>query len=630
MKNRLGVFLFHDSDGVVDEYIDYLLSSIKNVLGHMIIVINGTADKEALDMFSKYTAEIIRMEDAVFDFSAWKHVIVETCGRERLKEFSSMVFLDDSFFGPFRPFEDIFQKMENTDFWGLSAYGETNSSGKSPYGYRPRYIQPYFMVFESQVLHSDAFFDFWVWLPEYQSDNEYIERGVCVLTKKLEDLGYRWGVYSDTSDMESADRNKNYDQTLFNIYELVSNRKYPVLRKQLFEIDKRVSLSFTNGAELMRTVEYIENNFKYDVTMIFKHVMRKYSPYDVKSSLCLDYVLPDFSNEGDVKQNEAVIIVHMVYSELFEKYKRYLMNVPKGVDIIITTNSDENVSALESVYLPFFGDRVKIRKSENRGRDVAALLVTCKDILLKYEYLCFIHDKKSSAKEFAAVGTEFDRVNWENLLGSEGYIKNIIGLFRKHKYLGMLSPFGVDHGTYFHTSMNYWTICADEVKKLAEDIGIPEPDTDKELFAVGTCFWCRTKAMEKIFSHGFTHGDFCPEPMPVDGSVSHAIERIFPFVAAAEGYCSGWIYNTEYARTELSAYRYMADNSVRETVKRQVMDFYTYRDYIRSVCKGKKVEIEEEAEFFSAERNRSLRKKIKKLTPKPIIKAYRRRKYNSC
>ena len=124
MKNRLGVFLFHDSDGVADDYIDYLLSSIKNVLGHMIIVINGTADKEALDMFSKYTAEIIRMEDAVFDFSAWKHVIVEACGRERLKEISSMVFLDDSFFGPFRPFEDIFQKMENTDFWGLSAYGE--------------------------------------------------------------------------------------------------------------------------------------------------------------------------------------------------------------------------------------------------------------------------------------------------------------------------------------------------------------------------------------------------------------------------------------------------------------------------------------------------------------------------
>jgi hypothetical protein len=33
---------------------------------------------------------------------------------------------------------------------------------------------------------------------------------------------------------------------------------------------------------------------------------------------------------------------------------------------------------------------------QNRGRDVSSLLVACKEYVFKYEYLCFIHDKKST------------------------------------------------------------------------------------------------------------------------------------------------------------------------------------------------------------------------------------------
>lgn len=120
------------------------------------------------------------------------------------------------------------------------------------------------------------------------------------------------------------------------------------------------------------------------------------------------------------------MIAHLVYDDMFERYGHYLKNIPAETDIIITTNTPEKEARLKELY----GDIASVRLVTNRGRDMSALLVGCRDILMKYEFLCFVHDKKSSQKEFASVGAEFDRLNWENMLHSEGYIRNIIGLFK--------------------------------------------------------------------------------------------------------------------------------------------------------------------------------------------------------
>lgn len=194
------------------------------------------------------------------------------------------------------------------------------------------------------------------------------------------------------------------------------------------------------------------------------------------------------------------MIAHLVYDDMFERYGHYLKNIPAETDIIITTNTPEKEARLKELY----GDIASVRLVTNRGRDMSALLVGCRDILMKYEFFCFVHDKKSSQKEFASVGAEFDRLNWENMLHSEGYIRNIIGLFKAHSYLGMLSPFGVDHGSYFYSSVDYWTVCYDVSCALAQRIGIKTPAKDKQPLAIGTCFWCRASAMRallKMTSH---------------------------------------------------------------------------------------------------------------------------------
>lgn len=627
MKKRLGIFLFFDKDGIADRYIEYMLKDIKTCLEHLMIIVNGEADEKAMEMFNSIADEVIVRENIGFDIAAWKQGIVEECGKDGLLKYDSLVLFNDSFFGPLYPFKDVFEEMDKRgdDYWGLSAHGTVNGSGLCPYGYRPRYIQTYFMVFEKRLLHSDDFWSFWLKQPEYKNYNELAEKFVAVLTQQFFDLGYKWSVLSDTSDLESEDRRKNFDHHSFNIYDLIANRKYPIIKRRSFYIEKETYLEYTNGGELPRSLEYIEENYDYDVSLIFEHLMRKYNPYDIKSSLCLDYVLPNHSDADDIKKGEAVVIAHLVYDELFEKYIKYLKNVPEEIDIVITTNSKEKAETLENIFRNDFGSRLTIREVQNRGRDISALLVACKDILLKYEYLCFVHDKKSVTKEFSTVGYEFDRLNWENMLGSEGYIKNIVALLKKHKYLGMLSPFAVNHGTYFKSSTNYWTICNEAVTELSDMLGIKKPDENKNLIAVGTCFWCRAKAMKILFEYPFEYETFTEEPLPADGAISHAIERILPFVAAAGGYCSGWVYNEEYARIELSALRNMFDSTIRITAECKDINNATFKRLLQSL---KKIVTEISTnEAPKVEETNKIKQKIKKVMPKSLLNIYKKIKY---
>ncbi|MBR3623782.1 MAG: hypothetical protein IKN43_10620, partial [Selenomonadaceae bacterium] len=56
--------------------------------------------------------------------------------------------------------------------------------------------------------------------------------------------------------------------------------------------------------------------------------------------------------------------------------------------------------------------------------------------------------------------------------------------------------------------------------------------------------------------------DIPSEPMLADGTISHAIERIFPFVAQSQGYYSGLLMTEEYASLYLENYRYMLYKTV--------------------------------------------------------------------
>jgi lipopolysaccharide biosynthesis protein len=55
-------------------------------------------------------------------------------------------------------------------------------------------------------------------------------------------------------------------------------------------------------------------------------------------------------------------------------------------------------------------------------------------------------------------------------------------------------------------------------------------------FPGGTMFWARPEALKPLFDLGLDWHDYPDEPVPLDGTILHAIERLLPFVARQAGY----------------------------------------------------------------------------------------------
>lgn len=80
--------------------------------------------------------------------------------------------------------------------------------------------------------------------------------------------------------------------------------------------------------------------------------------------------------------------------------------------------------------------------------------------------------------------------------------------------------------------------------KIHEEKGLIAP--------LGSTFWFRPAAMRALFEKGWAYEDFPPEPLGGDGTISHAIERSYAYVAQSAGYFSAWLFSDRFARIELT------------------------------------------------------------------------------
>lgn len=67
-------------------------------------------------------------------------------------------------------------------------------------------------------------------------------------------------------------------------------------------------------------------------------------------------------------------------------------------------------------------------------------------------------------------------------------------------------------------------------------------------FPVGSMFWARTDALNPLFNLNLNWEDYPEEPLPHDGSMLHAIERLLPLVIKHAGYESAVTYVEDISR----------------------------------------------------------------------------------
>lgn len=261
------------------------------------------------------------------------------------------------------------------------------------------------------------------------------------------------------------------------------------------------------------------------------------------------YILEEQNTKVPCVNNKKVaVVINLYYFEGIDYYLAYIKQIPYWIDCYIYTSNKDVKCRLIDEFKNVSNYHIYDKK--NRGRDISALLVEFRKIYKNYDVFCFVHDKKAINSYLKKDVDFWIRNIWDNLINSEKYICQILNLLDKNDTLGFLAP-PAPIGEYksdWYT--NTWYVNFENTKELAEQLKLNcDLESDIPPIALGTVFWCKTDALKKILDVKWEYSDFQDEPLSTDGTLSHAIERILPYVAQDAGYTAGIIMCRDYAET---------------------------------------------------------------------------------
>ena len=255
----------------------------------------------------------------------------------------------------------------------------------------------------------------------------------------------------------------------------------------------------------------------------------------IKFSKKLSIILPSKNNIGQIEICQAAIFIHLYYLDSLKIYLDYINKIPNWIDIYFSYSDD----VMKDNIIKYINKKKKniyFIQKENRGRDISSLLVSFRKEILKYEIICFMHDKKEKVSFFKDEIKQWTYNLWENMLGSTNYIINVIYTLQSNKELGLLVPPATLGKKITHAYKNQWLKNYDNTVQLAEILNLKaEIDLDNSPIALGTVFWAKMDALKKLFEKEWKYKDFDEEPLPDDGTLSHAVERTFAYVCQDAG-----------------------------------------------------------------------------------------------
>ncbi len=233
------------------------------------------------------------------------------------------------------------------------------------------------------------------------------------------------------------------------------------------------------------------------------------------------------------------VACHMFHADLAPEFQHYLSKIPFPFDLVVTTDTTSKRDALVRGFGAWPHGAVTVRVCENRGRDIAPKLVALRDVHDRYEYVLHLHSKRSDHDPALAAW----RVHlMETLLGSPNIVASVFEAFSSAPRLGMIA---VQHFEPIRRRIG-WGPNFEIARDLAARMGIAL-DSDAPLdFPSGSMFWARSAALRPLLDAGLSLEDFAPEQGQTDGTMAHAIERVFFFACEHAGY--SWM---KVARPEL-------------------------------------------------------------------------------
>ncbi|WP_394998507.1 rhamnan synthesis F family protein, partial [Acinetobacter sp.] len=255
--------------------------------------------------------------------------------------------------------------------------------------------------------------------------------------------------------------------------------------------------------------------------------------------------LRDINDKADNLHNDVAVHAHIFYPDLATEIRNYLANIPVKFHCYVTTDTQDKAKLIETVFSDLRSIRtLEIYVVENKGRDLAPMIVGLGKMLVKHEVVLHIHSKRSPHNP-ALRG--WRRYLMMSLLGSKQGVAAILQQFSQNKQLGILYPQTYNPVIPFMKIGGNEPFMADLLNRAGKKTAEIER-IDLMNFPAGGMFWFRGKAIEPLVNMGLSLPDFDAEAGQDDGTLAHAIERLFLYFASDSG-----LYHQSYVPKQLSS-----------------------------------------------------------------------------
>ncbi len=250
---RLSVVAIYDSDGIIYDYLEYYISSLYKISSEMILIVNGYLQKGEEQKLNKYTSQIFIRDNQGYDAAAYKYFF-ENIYIDQIERYDEIILTNDTCFGPFISFEDIFREMEkkNSDFWGINFFDNNLF----------QFIQSNFLVFKRNTFRIVR-----QYFIEKIDEKAFSKHVVCMqfergLFQYLCEKKYRYSYY--------VDKNKLDPYASPDI--LIEKYNCPLLKKRAFEINWE-----KYNDNLINAIRIIDKKYRYDIKYIKEYLKRKFN-----------------------------------------------------------------------------------------------------------------------------------------------------------------------------------------------------------------------------------------------------------------------------------------------------------------------------------------------------------------
>ncbi len=553
---RVIFYLYYEPRGIVGDYVPYKLERLRPFADTIVVVSNGPLTDEGRATLETVADHVWTRENIGFDVWGYKEAL-EKFGEDRLAEYDELVLMNYTWYGPVRPFEPVFERMESLeiDFWGITEHGGAPSN---PFDVKlpplPPHIQSHWIAVRPRLFLSEEWRAYWRDMPMITSYIGSVMNHESRFTAHFDALGFPHKVAFPPEDYPTV--HPAFDSAL----KLIEDG-CPVLKRRPFFHDP---LYLDSNAVVGRWLMDAAAEGGYPVDMILTDIVRTAEPRVLNTNASLFEIMPDTDISYDKSAPlKLAAVVHIFYEEMTEELLAGVSYLPEPFDLYITTTSAEKARHIEKVIEERADAKIKHHEvrilPSNRGRDLSGFFVACRDVITTggYDLIFKVHSKKTVQRD-SHIGDFFKRQQLDNILHSPGYVANLVALFQQHAGLGLVFPPTIHMA--FPTLGGAWFANKEPTAALNKRLGIRVPlDDISPLAPLGAMWVVRPEAIRLLTAVEWDYADYFAETEHRDGGLAHVQERILAYAAAELGYHPRTVANAEFAAISHTFLEYKLD-----------------------------------------------------------------------